>query len=124
MPTINAVPTSLTPGLSSSRPNHPTIRHHNGHLDVSDAYEELPDGQRSPASDHSNMTSISQRGVNPNWRPGSTDDPTRPNPSRRRPVPEQRGFVVGPNADFEHPVRAGPGSGAPHVGPTQMGQAF
>lgn len=36
------------------------------------SYETLPEGARSPGegSEASHFTSVSQRGINPNWRPG------------------------------------------------------
>ena len=57
-------------------------------VDPSSSYEDLPDGQRSPGSEHSNMTSISQRGINPAWHPG---DPSQQGgrlgvPGGRKPV--------------------------------------
>ena len=40
-------------------------------LDPTSSNEDLQQGARSPAeSETSNFTSVSQRGVNPNWRPG------------------------------------------------------
>ena len=66
-------------------------------VDPSSSYEDLPDGQRSPGSDHSNMTSISQRGVNPAWRPG--DPPQQGGrlgvPGGRKPVPGAPGLPLG-----------------------------
>ena len=123
------VPPTLLPGVSSHG-NQPVIRHNGQDIDGQDDYEEIPDGQRSPASDHSNMTSISQRGVNPNWRPGTVvDSQGRLEPSHhdhhRRPVQEQSAVIMNADEDFETPM-PGPGgsSRVAHVGPTQMGQAF
>ncbi|KAI9821481.1 MAG: regulator of ime2 [Thelocarpon impressellum] len=64
------------------------------------SYEDLPDGARSPAaSDTSHYTSVSQRGVNPNW-PGQAGDI-----SSRRPAPQQqqRDMLFAGNNDFELP---------------------
>ena len=117
-----AMPSSLMPGPSSNIPNLPPPRPQ--HLEIQDSYEDIADGQRSPASDHSNMTSISQRGVNPNWRPGSTDGHVRADNNPLRQVHEQRGALLDSNPDFEVPVRGDAGSRLAHLHPTQMGQAF
>lgn len=74
-PAPPALPSSLMPGGFSSNPNLLSVSNHG--LNVSDpnlpqnpSYEELPDGSRSPAaSEASHFTSVSQRGVNPNWMP-------------------------------------------------------
>jgi hypothetical protein len=48
------------PPMNSSDPNLPRTS----------SYDDLPDGSRSPAaSETSHFTSVSQRPVNPNWRP-------------------------------------------------------
>ena len=54
------------------------------------SYETIPSGSRSPGeeSDLSQFTSISQRGVNPNWRP--------PPPSAHDPMPSYDGADYGP----------------------------
>ncbi|KAL6795099.1 SUR7/PalI family domain-containing protein [Trichoderma sp. SZMC 28012] len=55
-----------------------------------------PDGTRSPAeSEHSNFTSISQRGINPQWSP-------QPPMPQRRPV-QQRHDMILDNPDFRLP---------------------
>lgn len=61
----------LQPNESSSFPSSdPSFDRYGG------SSESLPEGQRSPAaSDASHFTSVSQRGVNPNWRPGPTGPP-------------------------------------------------
>ncbi|KAF2477296.1 pali-domain-containing protein [Lindgomyces ingoldianus] len=70
------LPSALVPGgLASSNPNRLNIS--NPSLNTSDpalrrnsSYEDIPDGSRSPAaSEASHFTSVSQRGINPNWRP-------------------------------------------------------
>ncbi|MCJ1268888.1 regulator of ime2 [Lobaria immixta] len=104
------LPNSLMPG--GNQPNgiaQPTITRNGSpfHLEPSTSYESIPEGARSHASDASNYTSISQRGINPNWRPpsgqlgvgmGSAAD--------RRPVQRD---VLQANPDFELPasVRGG-----------------
>lgn len=75
------------------------------------SYEDLP-GARSPAeSETSNFTSISQRGVNPNWRPGqgyggefNSLAPLR-NPQRQQQQQQQQrqDMLLSGNADFEIP---------------------
>jgi len=80
--------------------------------------ESLPDSQRSPAaSDASHYTSISQRGVNPAWRPGGPAGaplPQRPNDA-----------LLAANPDFALPGAGrgrgggGRGRGSPPRGPPQ-----
>lgn len=101
------VPHTRMPGLANTDPNlhqpiHPTIEH----VDPSnryDSFHEPQDGLISPAaSDFSTMTSVSQRAINPNWRPqdGNLGVPSR------RPVPpqqQQRDMLLNSNPDFELP---------------------
>lgn len=56
----------------------------------------LASGQRSPAalSESSHFTSVSQRGVNPNWRP----------PQQHRPGPSKEDIILGANPDFSLPA--------------------
>jgi hypothetical protein len=70
-------------------------------------YEDPHAGNRSPAeSDRSNFTSISQRGINPQWNPslspsGAPHGPRRPAPSA---VASQRNeLLLSSNPDFELP---------------------
>lgn len=83
------VPNSLMPGGVPSRYPSPAHLHPNGQrsqssdllggvgagastpsLERDSSYENIAEGARSPAgSDASHFTSVSQRGVNPNWRP-------------------------------------------------------
>lgn len=93
MPPPSPVPHALIPGgtapqrgLSPAPPNRypsPQHLHPNGSYETNPnsasdpslprngSYENIPEGARSPAgSDASHFTSVSQRGVNPNWRPG------------------------------------------------------
>lgn len=75
------------------------------------SYEDLP-GARSPAeSETSNFTSVSQRGVNPNWRPGFGGEFNSLAP--RKPLPQQtsmrRDVLLAGNPDFEIPGMGPPG---------------
>ena len=117
----HTMPHSLMPGLSSQTPNYPIVEHHGEIIDPGESYDNLPDGQRSPASDNSEMTSISQRGVNPNWRPGSTDALGRLEVPQRRAQQQKRDVLLNTNPDFELNGPGGPGGRMPPVG---MGQAF
>lgn len=88
-----------------------------------DVHQTLPAGARSPAgSERSNFTSISQRGVNPQW------DPPPPMPHQqvpsRRPVQQQRDMLLD-NPDFQIPgsrpgggPRGGPGMASGGAYPT------
>ncbi|KAI4121032.1 MAG: hypothetical protein LQ338_006599 [Usnochroma carphineum] len=134
-----ALPSALTAGLhpqpseqgiieNANDPSH-LHRHHNnnnGYLQPSNSYESIPEnthdsGTRSPAvSDGSNYTSISQRGINPAWRPPPPGQPTAiggvPN---RKPVGPQRDALLASNPDFELPIQGGrPGTagGRPRAG--------
>ena len=138
----SAVPPSLMPGITqapSHAPQRPTIEP----IDPSSSYEELQDGQMSPASDNSNMTSISQRGVNPNWRPGMEGPGGNQRsgqanlgvPGRREQryqqqhqaqQQQQRDMLLSSNPDFELPAGSGPHGRIPVgvVRGQQQGQAF
>ena len=72
------------------------------------SYEELP-GARSPAeSETSNFTSVSQRGVNPNWRPGNGGEFSSLGPMRRRDQNQARqDMLLAGNPDFELPGATG-----------------
>ncbi|KAL1637402.1 regulator of ime2 [Neofusicoccum ribis] len=86
-------------------------------------YNEFPEdfeGPRSPgaASDTSHFTSISQRGINPMWRPGPGEmGMGRGGPSygyapqRGPPRPRQEDVVLEANPDFSIPGVAAPGRG-------------
>jgi hypothetical protein len=66
---------------------------------------QLNEGQRSPAtSDASHFTSISQRGINPNWRPGfaSNSPLSSPQNTRRRKSSREQ-VVLDSNPDFMLP---------------------
>lgn len=73
------------------------------------SYEDLP-GARSPAeSETSNFTSVSQRGVNPNWRPGNGGEFSSLGPARRRDLQMKRDMLLAGNPDFELPGMTAPG---------------
>ena len=75
------------------------------------------------------MTSISQRGVNPNWKPGPEAYRGQTNlgvPPRRRSgqQQQQRDMVLQSNPDFELDAR-GPNTSGGRIPPHMMqGQAF
>lgn len=119
---VGELPTSLTPGpqQSAMRPPPPRLLHPNPNADYNgsngsapslerdSSYENLPEGALSPAmSEGSNFTSVSQRGVNPNWRPppGYGNGPP---PAQRR--NERNDMILGANPDFVVPgMRGGRG---------------
>ncbi|KAI1610544.1 SUR7/PalI family-domain-containing protein [Exophiala viscosa] len=102
------VPPLLTPG--PYRPDSVT------RLPQTNSYEDLP-GARSPAeSEASNFTSVSQRGVNPNWRPGNGGEFSSLGPARRQ-HQAKRDVLLAGNPDFEIPGM----SGAPRAGPRTRG---
>ena len=104
------LPGSLIPGVPHGMHEVPIAR--------TGSYEDLP-GARSPAeSETSNFTSVSQRGVNPNWKPGGPGDAAGQYPpqSMRKPmqaqVQQKRDVILGSNPDFELPIpRPGRGRG-------------
>ena len=116
------------------QPQHREERSPGGHLQPSNSYESIQEGTRSPAeSDNSNFTSVSQRGVNPDWRPapgqhigGGGGNGGGPGgmggnggyggmgvggvPNRRPIQPamqQQRDLLLASNPDFEVPSMAG-----------------
>jgi uncharacterized membrane protein len=103
----------LQPNDSSSFPSDdPSLERYGG------SSESLPEGQRSPAaSDASHFTSVSQRGVNPDWRPA----PSGP------PQPRREDMLLNSNPDFMIPGAAPRGRGGfrgrggpPRGGPRPM----
>ncbi|KAK2861494.1 hypothetical protein FQN49_004145 [Arthroderma sp. PD_2] len=76
------IPSALTPGSTTGEPQP------RNSLDV------VHGALRSPVSDISHFTSISQRGINPNWQPPEWDNP-------REKVQKQREAVLGSNPDFD-----------------------
>ena len=115
--------------------DHQPIQPPIDHIDPSSSYDDLQDGQLSPSeSEHSNMTSISQRGVNPKWRPDSGGQQQHYRPGQaslgvpgKRPSQmqqqQQRDFVLNSNPDFEIPLGARPAR-VPGMPVIQHGQAF
>jgi len=108
-PILNSgpVPASLMPGHAGGQ--HIDRGLSPGQMDPSSSYESIQEGARSPAaSDTSHFTSISQRGVNPNWRPPPNGMGLGQNMGgvpNRRPMqqqPQQRD-VLNSNPDFELP---------------------
>ncbi|TIA63969.1 pali-domain-containing protein [Aureobasidium pullulans] len=118
---VVGVPTSLTPGPPIPTVRHPSPDHlrvgqdHDGpSLERDSSYENMAEGALSPAmSDTSNFTSVSQRGVNPNWRPppgyGPGPGPV-PGPSQQR-RNERNDMILGQNPDFMLPGMRGPSRG-------------
>lgn len=75
-------------------------------MDHGDSYDNLPGGARSPAgSDISHFTSISQRGINPNWRPSGPPSmgggPAYAPPMQKK--NERNDMILGANPDFTLP---------------------
>ncbi len=104
---IPSVPSAGYPPNQSLRPIQTSVG-----LDGNNSYEDLQSGGRSPAeSDRSNFTSVSQRGVNPQWNggPGYAPMPTR------RPVGPQNDVLFNSNPDFQLPGNRG-GRGGPSRG--------
>lgn len=125
------VPNSLMPGAGQPSNRYPSPQHlhpnsgstemlgnHNGStpsLERDSSYENIAEGARSPAgSDASHFTSVSQRGINPNWRPaggpGYGPGPNigagpGPGPAQRR-----NDAILNANPDFSIPG-ARPGRG-------------
>ena len=109
-PQQEIMPRILTPGgrdyddPAAPIPQQANVIGHNN------SYEDLP-GARSPAeSETSNFTSVSQRGVNPNWRPTYGQDnfgSYGPGPGGRGPPQRQqqmrRDVLLAGNPDFELP---------------------
>ncbi|KAL8727967.1 MAG: hypothetical protein Q9166_005732 [cf. Caloplaca sp. 2 TL-2023] len=119
------LPAGLTAGLHPQPPQHGVIENTSGydtsHLQPSHSYDSIPDnthdaGARSPAvSDGSNYSSISQRGINPQWQPPPDHAMGMGGLPNRKPVRQQQNHPdVNPNQnpDFELPIHGGrPGTG-------------
>ncbi|KIV88215.1 hypothetical protein PV10_09132 [Exophiala mesophila] len=107
-PEDSRVPMLLTPGQQHQYRPEPL------NLPPSHSYEDLP-GARSPAeSETSNFTSVSQRGVNPNWRPGNGGEFSSLGPMRRPPGARdqqqmRQDVLLQGNPDFALPGMTGPG---------------
>ncbi|KIW15200.1 hypothetical protein PV08_05245 [Exophiala spinifera] len=99
-------PTTVPPLLTAGQPQY---RPDSLALPPSNSYEDLP-GARSPAeSETSNFTSVSQRGINPNWRPGNGGEFASLGPPRRREHQMRRDVLLAGNPDFEIPGMGGSG---------------
>ncbi|KAI4165251.1 MAG: hypothetical protein LQ342_001119 [Letrouitia transgressa] len=111
------LPSALTagrqPGTNGFQPL-PQPEGGNHHLQPNVSYESVEDaGKQSPAvSDGSNYTSISQRGINPQWNPlqAQGQGMSMGGIPNRRPVVQQRDLLLSSNPDFELPIQ-GPGRG-------------
>lgn len=119
-PTQSHLPSALTAGLHPQPPQQGIIEnagdYNNGYLQPSNSYDSIPEnthdsGTRSPAvSDGSNYTSISQRGINPQWRPPPDQAMGMGGVPNRKPVgQQQRGpdVLLNSNPDFELPIQGG-----------------
>lgn len=130
------LPSALTAGLQPRLPQHGGIEHesdfNNTHLQPSHSYDSIPDnthdaGARSPAvSDGSNYTSISQRGINPQWNPPPDRTMGMGGVPNRRPVGQQessRDMLLNSNPDFELPIQGGrSGAGGGRLRAASRGQ--
>jgi hypothetical protein len=130
------MPTSLMPGgyahPNISNPSFLSAPHGSDpNLPRTSSYDDLPDGSRSPAaSEASHFTSVSQRPVNPNWRPemgapagqfAPYGGPGGP-PGPRRPMRQEDAILEAnsANPDFAIPGsrgRGGRGRGRGRGGP-------
>lgn len=96
-----------------------------GSAEADSSYENLPTGMRSPTgSDTSHFTSVSQRGINPNWRPpqsggflgpGSAGAPSTASGMQRR----REDVILNANPDFSLPGLRGGRTGRGRGGPTR-----
>ena len=108
VPSSAALAPSYSPGAAHGMHDIP--------IAPSASYEDLQQGARSPVdSETSEFTSVSQRGVNPNWRPGGPGDMGQYGPpATRKPmqVQQRRNVLLENNPDFELPMsRPGRGRG-------------
>lgn len=105
-----ALPSSLMPGGFSSNPNLLSAPNSSDpNLPRTASYDDLPDGARSPAaSEASHFTSVSQRPINPEWRPelGAAAGQFAPY-NARRPLKQQDRIL---EANAENPDFALPGA--------------
>lgn len=94
------LPSALTAGLHPQPPQQGVIENvsdsNNTYLQPSSSYDSIPEnthdsGVRSPAvSDGSNYTSISQRGINPQWRPPADRAMGMGGVPNRKPIGQQQ----------------------------------
>jgi hypothetical protein len=134
------LPTSLMPGgFASNSPQYLNAPNSSDtHLPRTNSYDDLPEGSRSPAaSEASHFTSVSQRPVNPNWRPefGAPAGQFPPFPPGQRKPMRPEDVILEANAanpDFAIPGAGrgrgrgrggrGRGGGMPPPPATMMGQ--
>ncbi|KAF4553208.1 pH-response regulator protein palI/prr-5-like protein [Elsinoe fawcettii] len=103
------VPNALMPGMNNSAPHHPQhlLPSHSAETLPSRPVSDIADGARSPTgSENSHFTSVSQRGINPQWRPPPGPNLMPPPPGRKR----NEDLVLAANPDFAIP---GVGLGRP-----------
>ncbi|KAF1838587.1 pali-domain-containing protein [Decorospora gaudefroyi] len=110
-----ALPTSLMPGgFTSANPHYLSAANSSDtNLPRTHSFDDLPEGSRSPAvSEASHFTSVSQRPVNPNWRPemGAAAGQFAPFPGARRPL-RQEDVILEANAANPDFVIPGAGRG-------------
>lgn len=113
----------LHPNTMAMDPNNPST----SDLERNSSYDNIPEGARSPTgSDASHFTSVSQRGVNPNWRPPPGSGPYGGPMGGRGPAPQRPvrrdDEILNANPDFTLPGMGGRGVRSPgHARGPQMG---
>lgn len=137
-PTSNPpIPTIVnhSPPSQSSLPSGPPVAMPTDHLNSTpplddgtgaiggDSNETLPAGMRSPTgSDTSHFTSISQRGINPAWRPGPGSYSNGPGTTVSAAQRRRDDVVLAANPDFSLPgLQAGRGGRGRRGGPLPRG---
>lgn len=97
LPSSSILPAALTPGGGMPHAQVPPQGGNGAYLQPSNSDDDIQEGARSPAaSETSHFTSVSQRGVNPNWGPPS-------GMPMRKPVGRERDMILENNPDFEIP---------------------
>jgi hypothetical protein len=87
-----------------------------------DSNENLPPGMRSPTgSDTSHFTSISQRGINPAWRPGPGSYANGPGSTASAAQRRREDVVLAANPDFSLPGLPSTRGGRGRRGPLPRG---
>ena len=107
---LGNIPTLLVPGGNTGDHLDPYSGQQQRHqLQPTSSYDSVNDG---PESDASNFTSISQRGVNPEWQAEHNPQGYATGGVPNRAPPQQRDFLLASNPDFEVPgARGGRGHG-------------
>lgn len=121
---VAGAPLSSVPGNTDVH-DHSTPDLVGSSAEADSSYENLPTGMRSPTgSDTSHFTSVSQRGINPNWRPpqsggflgpGSAGAPSTASAAQRR----REDVILNANPDFSLPGLRGGRAGRGRGGPTR-----